>query len=109
MEVGIQCLVQKTDHISGLVSFARNPRLRQRFQTRVTEYAAMWKRMEVMSENYIQEAGAGPGARAPYAFLNDSGTSVPEARASGGGTDALRGARTPEMRKSSQISEIDSL
>lgn len=107
MEVGIQCLVQKTDHVSGLVSFARNPRLRQRFQTRVAEYAAMWKRMETMSENYIREAGAGSAGRsAPYTFLNDAGVGV---GVGAGAASAAGVPGTPEMRKSSQISEIDSL
>ncbi len=48
MELVVDVLKQRINHIEGMVSFTRNPRLRGRFVRRVEDYFKLWDRVQLM-------------------------------------------------------------
>ena len=56
MDFVVHFLMQKTDHVNSLVSFARNKKLRRRFMERVKEYKDVWRGVFEMSGNYVARA-----------------------------------------------------
>ena len=52
METAVTLLSQKNDHVESLLSVTKNPKLKQRFFTRLTEYSHMWKAVALASKRY---------------------------------------------------------
>lgn len=52
MEVVIQVLMQRANHVESLTNFTKNPRLRGRFMERLGEYAETWNRVLQMCERF---------------------------------------------------------
>uniref|UniRef100_A0A6S8FN83 Uncharacterized protein n=1 Tax=Aplanochytrium stocchinoi TaxID=215587 RepID=A0A6S8FN83_9STRA len=56
MEVVIQVLMQRANHVESMTHFTRNPRLRGRFFQRLTEYAETWNQVQRMCERFQARA-----------------------------------------------------
>ena len=52
METAVTLLSQKNDHVESLLSVTKNPKLKQRFFTRLNEYSHMWKAVALASKRY---------------------------------------------------------
>eukprot|EP00924_Labyrinthula_sp_SR-Ha-C_P014959 snap_masked-scaffold_9-processed-gene-3.28-mRNA-1 protein AED:0.13 eAED:0.19 QI:0/-1/0/1/-1/1/1/0/787 len=70
MEVVIQVLVQRADHVEGITHFTRNPKLRGRFLQRLQEYGRTWETMKSMCQRF--NARAGSLTPVMYSFLTDA-------------------------------------
>ena len=70
METAVTLLSQKNDHVESLLSVTKNPKLKQRFFTRLNEYSHMWKAVALASKRYqSSEAGASGGQHAASTSL----------------------------------------
>lgn len=65
MEVVIQILMQRANHVESLTNFTRNPRLHGRLVKRLDEYSATWKSVWTMCERFSVKSGN----VTPYLYL----------------------------------------
>jgi len=52
METAVTLLSQKNDHVESLLAVTKNPKLKRRFFTRLSEYSHMWKAVALASKRY---------------------------------------------------------
>mmetsp|Transcript_18028 Transcript_18028/g.23549 ORF Transcript_18028/g.23549 Transcript_18028/m.23549 type:complete len:880 (-) Transcript_18028:208-2847(-) len=52
MEVVIQVLMQRANHVESMTNFTKNPRLRGRFMQRLSEYSETWINVQRMCERF---------------------------------------------------------
>jgi len=68
MEVVVDVLMQRANHVESMVSYTQNPRLRGRFIQRVKEYESLWKGLVGLS-NENSRARSISNSGAMYKFL----------------------------------------
>jgi 7-keto-8-aminopelargonate synthetase-like enzyme len=52
-ETVLEVLTMKGKHAEKFVSFSRNPKLMEKFQTRIDEYKSFWEGVSAMSGTYL--------------------------------------------------------
>ncbi|GBG24809.1 Protein kinase, putative [Hondaea fermentalgiana] len=71
MEVVVDVLLQRANHVETMVNYSRNPRLRGRFLERVEDYSQMWTRITHMCQQFNNKLHAVERVNM-YGFLTDS-------------------------------------
>ena len=76
METSVSLLSQRNEHVESLLSFTKNPKLRQRFFDRLDEYANMWLAVQMASRKYnSSERSDDPSRRRGH---GGTGAGIPE-------------------------------
>jgi len=70
MEVIVDVLMQRANHVESMVNYTRNPRLRGRFLERVNNYADMWNRITQMCQQFQNKMHKVEGVQM-YQFLTE--------------------------------------
>merc|ERR1711871_399522 len=73
METSVSLLSQRNEHVESLLSFTKNPKLRQRFFDRLDEYANMWLAVQMASRKYSSSERTDDRSRRRH---NASGTTA---------------------------------
>mmetsp|Transcript_6984 Transcript_6984/g.13965 ORF Transcript_6984/g.13965 Transcript_6984/m.13965 type:complete len:1049 (+) Transcript_6984:578-3724(+) len=71
MEVVVDVLLQRANHVETMVNYSRNPRLRGRFLERVNDYGQMWSQIMRMCQQFHNKLHTVEGSNM-YGFLTDT-------------------------------------
>ena len=102
METAVTLLSQKNDHVESLLSVTKNPKLKQRFFTRLTEYSHMWKAVALASKRY-------QSSEASASVQHAASTSQQYQAIENGVTATMRQPSFEDRGSSMEIEEMPSL
>jgi serine/threonine protein kinase len=101
IDINIQHLLQKTIHIGGMISLIRNPRLKDRFVQRITEYTASWRQIMIrcstpvlrnnLALSWPQREQFGGGGATPGSLFSSGGPNATTTTTTTGGIYFGRG------------------